>query len=182
MKEQRSMFNLSKPIKATDEQIEYLRAIASFQFSSEISLCLFPQNKTFLIQKSLNTNRIRNILTSDRKLYLVLRAQDNLFSLTEISGEVIKSCSSPPAFRFVIKNDVSQFIREGKNVFCKFVVEADKNIRSGDEVLVVDEQDNLLGVGRAKVSGEEVKQYKRGLAVIVKRGIKNVNQNSSEGD
>ncbi|WP_369611509.1 PUA domain-containing protein [Sulfurisphaera javensis] len=169
-------------MKAQREDLEYLRNIATYQFSYEISSCLFPQDSSFLIQKSLTTNRIRFILTEDKKLYLVLRAQDNLFSLTELSGAVIKSCSTPPTFRFVIRNDVANFIREGRNVFCKFVVNADKNIRAGDEVLIVDENDNLLGVGRAKVSGEEVKQYKRGLAVIVKRGIKNVDQDSFEGN
>ena len=174
MKEKKSMFNLTKPFRAETDEIEYLKNIASYQFSYKIASCLFPDNNVFLIQKSLTTNRIRNVLTEDKKLYLVLRAQDNLFSLTDISGNIIKNCSSPPSFRFIIRSDVAEFIREGRNAFCKFVVDADKNIRAGDEVLLVDENDNLIGIGRAKVSGEEVKQYKRGLAVIVKRGIKNV--------
>lgn len=176
------MFNLSKPTRAEKEEIEYLREIASYQFSAQIAECLFPQDKIFLIQRSINTGRIRNILTEDKRLYLVLRAQDNLFSLTEISGSIIKSCSSPPSFRFIVRSDISNFIREGRNVFCKFVINVDPNIRAGDEVLIVDENDNLLAIGKAKVSGEEVKQYKKGLAVIVKRGIKNVNQDSPEGN
>lgn len=174
MKEKKSMFNLTKPLRAETNEIEYLKSIASYQFSHEIASCLFSDNRTFLIQKSLTTNRIRNVLTEDKKLYLVLRAQDNLFSLTDTSGNIIKNCSSPPSFRFILQSDVAEFIKEGKNAFCKFVVDADKNIRAGDEVLLVDENDNLIGIGRARVSGEEVKQYKRGLAVIVKRGIKNV--------
>ncbi len=91
--------------------------------------------------------------------------------MTEISGMLIKNCTQRPEFRFVVRNEISKFIREGKNVFCKFVVDADENIRYGDEVLVVNEDDELLAIGRARVSGEEVKQYKRGIAVIVKREI-----------
>lgn len=168
------MFNLTKPLKASPYEISYLKSIASYQFSTSVASCLFPDSKAFLIQKSLTTDRIRYVLTEDKKLYLVLRAQDTLFSLTELSGNIIKSCSSSPSFRFVIKSDVASFIKEGRNAFCKFIVNADPNIRAGDEVLLVDEDDNLIGIGRARVSGEEVKQYKKGLAVIVKRGIKNV--------
>ncbi|MBB5253117.1 PUA domain-containing protein [Sulfurisphaera ohwakuensis] len=182
MTEQKSMFNLTKPLKAQKDEINYLRYIAMYQFSLKVASCLFPEDSTFFIQRSLTTNRIRNILTEDKKLFLVLRAQDNLFSITEISGQIIKNCTSPPSFRFIIKNEVAGFIREGRNAFCKFVINSDPSIRAGDEVLVVDEQDNLLAVGRAKVSGEEVKQYKRGLAVIVKRGIKNVYQDNSKGN
>nr|MCG2889120.1 pseudouridine synthase [Sulfolobales archaeon] len=44
--------------------------------------------------------------------------------------------------------------------------------RAGDEVVVVDENDALVAVGKMRVSGEEVKQYKRGVAVNVRRGAK----------
>ncbi|MDT7875953.1 MAG: PUA domain-containing protein [Sulfolobaceae archaeon] len=167
----RNTYNLSAPYKASEKEISYLYDIASYQFSETVSSCLFSAYPYFLIQRSTTTNKIRNILTPDNKLFLVLRAQDNLFSLTEISGMLIKNCTQRPEFRFVVRNEISKFIREGKNVFCKFVVDADENIRYGDEVLVVNEDDELLAIGRARVSGEEVKQYKRGIAVIVKREI-----------
>ena len=172
MKELRSMYNLSEPKPASEYEIKLLKLIASYQFSPEVSDCLFPPHEKFFIQYSTTTGKIRNVLDSNLKLFLVLRAQDYLFSLTENSGLKIKNCSVKPRFRFVVRNDISQFIKEGRNVFCKFVVDADPNIRAGDYILVVNENDELLAVGRAKVSGEEVKQYKRGIAVVVKRVVK----------
>ncbi|BCU70596.1 PUA domain-containing protein [Stygiolobus caldivivus] len=166
------MINLTEAKAASESEIKLLKAIALYQFSPEISECLFPPNEKFFIQYSASTGKIRNILDSNYRLFLVLRAQDYLFSLTEISALIVKKCSQKPKFRFVVQNDISQFIRDGRNVFCKFVLDADNNIRAGDEVLVVNEDDELLAIGRARVSGEEVKQYKRGVAVIVKREIK----------
>jgi uncharacterized protein with predicted RNA binding PUA domain len=166
------MINLTQAKPASYAEIRKLKTIASYQFSSTIADCLFPPDEKFFIQYSIATNKIRNILDHNLRLFLVLRAQDYLFSLTEISGQIIKKCSDKPKFRFVVLNDISQFIKEGRNVFCKFVLESDESIRAGDEVLVVNEDDELLAIGRARVSGEEVKHYKRGIAVIVKREVK----------
>ncbi|AAY80041.1 PUA domain-containing protein [Sulfolobus acidocaldarius] len=163
---------LKAPYEANDEEMRYIYDVLSYQFSPSLSDCIFIKHNKFLIQRSINTDKIRDILTLDRKLFLVLRAQDNLFSITEASGNDIKECSKPPSFRVMIQKEISEFILQGKNVFCKFVVDADPMIRYGDEVLVVDEDDRLLAIGRAKVSGEEIKQYKKGLAVIVKRVVK----------
>ncbi len=59
---------------------------------------------------------------------------------------------------------------EGRNVFAKHVVEADKELRPQDEVIVVDEEDNLVAVGKAVLSGEEMKVFKHGVAVKVRKG------------
>ncbi|WP_345725212.1 PUA domain-containing protein [Saccharolobus caldissimus] len=149
-----------------------LRDIAEYQFDFHIAMSLFPNEKRFLIQRSIKTGKIRNILTENGQLYLVLRAQDMLFSLTLLSAEVIRINSKFPEYRVVIPNNMEQFIREGRNVFAKHVLLADPRIRGGDEVLVVNSDDKLIAIGKAKISGEEMMEYKRGVAVHVKRGVK----------
>lgn len=168
--------NLARPEPLSDWDFEILRGIAAYQFSSrEVSECLFPKKDEFLVQRSLSTGKIRNVLIKDGpKLYLVLRAQDLLFSLTLISATRFKECTKPPKFRVIVPSSVSNFVREGRNVFAKFVIEADPDLRPNDEVLIVDEFDNLLAVGKMRLSGEEVKQYKRGVAVHVKRGAEDL--------
>ncbi|QGA55528.1 pseudouridine synthase [Sulfolobus sp. E5-1-F] len=145
--------------------------MAEYQFDYNISRCLFPEDARFLIQRSLNTKKIRNVLTSEGELYLVLRAQDVLFSLTLLSGGVIKNCSKFPEYRVVIPKNLEEFIKNGRNVFSKHVIAVDKRIRAGDEVIVVNENDELIAIGKAKLSGEEMMEYKRGMAVHVKRGV-----------
>ncbi|WP_338604772.1 PUA domain-containing protein [Sulfolobus tengchongensis] len=145
--------------------------MAEYQFDYSVARCLFPDDHSFFIQRSLSTGKIRNILNNNRELYLVLRAQDVLYSLTLISGSVLKSCTKFPEYRVVVPNDIEEFIKNGRNVFAKHVIEVDRRIRAGDEVLVVNENDKLIAIGKAKLSGEEMMEYKRGMAVHVKRGV-----------
>jgi len=62
-------------------------------------------------------------------------------------------------------------IREGRNVFAKHVVKADPWIRPQDEVIVVNDRRELLAVGRAVLTGSEMTQFKRGIAVKTRRGV-----------
>ncbi|WP_231961238.1 MULTISPECIES: PUA domain-containing protein [Sulfolobaceae] len=158
--------------KAKEEEILYLKEIAEYQFDYDVANALFSSDSTFLIQRSKNTGKIRNIfVNNESNLYLVLRAQDMLFSLTPLSAKVIINSSDFPRHRVVIDSSIESFIREGRNVFAKHVKIADPNIRGGDEVVVVNQNNILVGIGKAKISGEEMMEYKRGVAVHVKRGV-----------
>jgi len=48
---------------------------------------------------------------------------------------------------------------------------APEDIRAKDEVIVADENNRVLAVGRAVLSSEEMTSFKRGVAVKVRRGI-----------
>lgn len=70
----------------------------------------------------------------------------------------------------VVRGDVAECIRAGRNVFAKHVVSADSSIRPQDEVIVVSDRRQLLAVGRAVLAGWEMTQFKRGIAVKTRRG------------
>jgi 7-cyano-7-deazaguanine tRNA-ribosyltransferase len=72
----------------------------------------------------------------------------------------------------VVKDDAIPFNREGKNVFCAFVGECDPDVRPMDEVMVVDGSDNLVALGRALLTREEMFAFRTGIAVKVREGIK----------
>jgi archaeosine-15-forming tRNA-guanine transglycosylase len=61
-------------------------------------------------------------------------------------------------------------VKEGKDLFSKFVVSMDETLRAYEEVLITDREDNLLGVGRLMLSPPEVQAFKRGVAVYCRRG------------
>lgn len=169
--------------EVTKTELEYLVWIAEYQFDADIANCLFSSFSSYFLIYSGSTRRIRYIyviINNEYKLYLILRAQDNLFSLTPSSGKVIKECTKAPKYRVMIDSKVTEFIKRGGNVFCKHVKMVDKNLRAGDEAIITDENDNLLAVGRMKLSGEEILAYKRGVAVIVRRGVGDEHQDSIE--
>jgi predicted RNA-binding protein (TIGR00451 family) len=70
----------------------------------------------------------------------------------------------------MVQSDVAEFIRKGGDVFAKHIARAAETIRPSDEVIVVDESGVLLGVGSALLSGNDMKYFRRGVAVRVRRG------------
>jgi uncharacterized protein with predicted RNA binding PUA domain len=79
-----------------------------------------------------------------------------------------------PPHIVAVRGDVSEFIKAGRNVFAKHVVAAESSIRPRDEVIVVNENRELLAVGRAFLAGFEMTQFKRGIAVKTRRGVGSV--------
>ncbi|MCH1771769.1 MULTISPECIES: PUA domain-containing protein [Metallosphaera] len=146
--------------------LEVLKAIADYQFGIGIGNCLFDQD-SFRIQRSVNTWRIRNVLSKDG-LFLVLRPQDGLFSLTINAGMRLKECAPFPSLRVMVRKEVEDAILKEGNVFAKHVENVDRKLRAGDEALVVNGDDELLAIGKMRLSGEEVMEYKRGVALTVR--------------
>ena len=67
--------------------------------------------------------------------------------------------------RVVVGDEAEPFIKEGRNVFAKFVVDACREIRPYDEVLIVSKEDELLAVGQCLMNRDEMLDFERGVAV-----------------
>ncbi len=76
--------------------------------------------------------------------------------------------------RFVVTvlDGVSDFVAEGKTVFCKHVVSANDKLHAGEDVVVLNQRGELLGVGKSVLPGELMKQFKRGVAVKMRAGVR----------
>ena len=68
-----------------------------------------------------------------------------------------------PLGRYIVK--IGDFLPKG-SLLAPGVVNADEQIRPGDEVIVVGEQ--AFGIGRAKMSGWEMVRSRRGVAVEIR--------------
>ena len=148
-----------------------IRAIANYQFESNVGQILFPEEVE--LTHSRRTGRIRHISLEGR-LLATLRPRDSLFSLTIHGAQRLKTALKPLQLRVVLRKDVEGFIKSGRNLFARHVVTVDKEIRPGSEVVVTNEDDDLLAVGRALLSGIEMLAFKRGVAVKVRRGAEEV--------
>jgi uncharacterized protein with predicted RNA binding PUA domain len=143
--------------------------VADYQFGKGVGAKLFPENVEIAYSK--RTGRIRYIYLNGKRL-ATLRPTDGLFSLS-IKGakRIAENAGSAKCF-VTVQNNVSRFIAEGGDVFAAHIVKADDEIRSKDDVIVVDEGGRVLAVGRSVLSSEEIKSFKVGVAVKVRHGCK----------
>jgi uncharacterized protein with predicted RNA binding PUA domain len=146
-----------------------IRSVANYQFGKETGAKLFPDDVEIVFSK--RTGRIRYVYLKKERL-ATLRPTDGLFSLSITGAKRIAENASSAKSIVVVQNDVSKFIAEGGDVFAVHVLEANPEIRPKDEVVVVDEGGKVLAVGRAILSGEEMKAFKIGVAVKVRRGCR----------
>jgi predicted RNA-binding protein (TIGR00451 family) len=151
-----------------DDAITRVRSTADYQFGRGVGSRLFPENVKILYSR--RTGRIRYVYLDDKRL-ATLRPTDGLFSLSVIGSKRIIENLQSAKCTLVVQNSVSEFIAEGGDVFAAHVVKVDPEIRASDEVIVVDEDTNVLAVGRAVLSADEMGIFKRGVAVKVRRGV-----------
>jgi len=155
-------------LKATWQDLRKLRGIANYQFGKHLGNLLFKGSVQ--VTKSRKTNKMRLIFRDGRHIS-TLRARDGFLALTTDGAAIILRSIRQPPNLVEVRGEVGEFIRAGRNVFAKHVVRADPLIRPQDEVIVVDEKRKLLAVGRAALSGSDMIQFKRGVAVKTRRGV-----------
>ncbi|MCK4895534.1 MAG: pseudouridine synthase [Candidatus Heimdallarchaeota archaeon] len=146
--------------------IKQLRGIADFQFGRGSGDVLFPED--IMIERSRGTKRIKIVYLNGDRL-CSFRVRDGFLVLSISGGE--KLHNSKLGLRVKIIEDVEPFIRKGKSVFAKHVLEADEKISSKEEVLIVNHQDEFIGIGTAKMPGNLMLQMNSGVAVDTRKGI-----------
>jgi 7-cyano-7-deazaguanine tRNA-ribosyltransferase len=144
------------------------RATADMQFGKGAAQVLLDGAVELVTSKK--TGKLRNVLV-DGEHVLSMRAQDGLYTLKTAGAQRLHAAWGSPRLRVVVDEDAAPFAREGKSQFAQFVVDADEDIRPGDEVLVVDQEDELLAVGRALLNRREMLSFQKGVAVKVRKGI-----------
>ncbi|MEW6070462.1 MAG: tRNA guanosine(15) transglycosylase TgtA [Candidatus Thermoplasmatota archaeon] len=148
-----------------DYDFAKISAVANFQFGKNASKALF-ENKAVKIIKSRTTKRIRNVFI-DNEHALSMR-NDGFFTLKPYGARLLHSFFQYPKLRVIVNDEAVEFVKQGRNVFAKFVEFCDEELRPYDDILIVDRNDNLLGVGRAMLNPQEMLRFKRGIAVKVR--------------
>lgn len=149
------------------EDLADLRIVADYQFGAGAGDALFPTDEELRVSRS-TSGRPRQIHVGDDRL--VSYGTDGRFTLGLAGGSRLVAAREGPANRVVVGDESAPFVRDGKNVFAKFVDTVDPEIRPGDEVAVVHENGDLLGVGRAELSADAILDFETGMAVKVREG------------
>ena len=154
-------------VRNSEEDLTRIRSVADYQFGKGVGMTFFPENVNIVFSKK--TGRIRYVYLGDKRL-ATMRPTDGFFSLSVHGAKRIAQSGQLAKCFVTVRADVAKFIAEGGDVFAVHVVMADDEIRAKDEIIVLDEKRKVLAVGRAVLSGEEMKAFRRGVAVKVRRG------------
>lgn len=127
-------------------------------------------------QYSNRTSRLKYVRLDDSKdLLFTFRANGSLAPTITgyrilLSKINLANIHKRPSWSLTVIDGVSEFVSQGRTVFCKHIVYCSDNLRAGQDVVILGENGNILASGRSILSGPTIKQFKRGAAVKVREG------------
>ncbi|MHA1475181.1 MAG: PUA domain-containing protein [Promethearchaeota archaeon] len=148
----------------------HIFSILSYQFNEKFATEFLEPFEKMTFKFSKKTGKMKHIF-NNKVLEANYRPSFGTFSITIDAAKRIFHKIEFPKFRVQVQSDVSEFIADGKSVFAKHVKTIDHNLRIGNEVFIVDEQDNLLAVGKLSLPPKYIPYFKFGSAVNVRQGI-----------
>jgi uncharacterized protein with predicted RNA binding PUA domain len=152
-----------------DAGIPALRTVVAYQYGAGAGRALFPGDEEFRVRRS-TTGRPQQVAREDGQR-LVSVGMDGRLTLGAAGGRRLVDALDHPRARVVVGDESEPFVRDGKNVFAKFVQAVDGDARQGDELAVVHEDGNLLAVGRAELDAQSMLDFEAGMAVKVRDGV-----------
>ncbi|MCW4023392.1 MAG: pseudouridine synthase [Candidatus Bathyarchaeota archaeon] len=150
-----------------DRALQKIRSVADYQFGKGIGMKLFPDDVQ--IDYSKNTGKIRYVYL-ESKLLATLRPTTGMFVLTIEGAKRIVTQVDPLHLWVKLEDFAEPFVAEGRSVFAKHVIDVDQEIRPNEEVVVINQKNEVLAVGRAVLSGPEMLAFNKGVAVNVRHG------------
>jgi len=148
-------------------ELARLRTVADYQFGAGAGTALFPPAEDFEITHS-TSGRPRQVRAEAGRI--VSYGTEGRFTLGLEGGRRLVSALPGPTARVVVGSESEPFVRDGKNVFAKFVRAVDDDVRPNDEVAVVHENGAVLAVGRAELAADAMHDFETGMAVKVRAG------------
>lgn len=154
--------------KINSEDLQKIRCVADYQFGKDVGYQFFPDPVNIVHSK--NTGKIRYIYFEE-ELIATLRPTTGLFILTIAGAKRMIKLVHPLRLFVKVEDYAEPFVAKGRSAFAKHIVESDPEIRPKEEVIVISKKNEVLAVGRALLTGKEMKSFKRGIAVQVRRGV-----------
>jgi len=157
------------PYPAMEGHIERAVRTIDAQFGEGIGRHLLPEDKTIVMNKVSSLDAMYEIIVDGQmlgRLRFEIPIQDYKFILSLEGGRRIGEISRQKWVS--IYDEVLKFLKDGANLLLPGVVGCDSGIQLDDEVWVVDSNGKVVGVGIAKMSGEEMAKSEKGHAVKIR--------------
>lgn len=139
-------------IKGRVKTLHMLRSIARYQFNSKEADALIPDDVKVL-------GRFDKRIMVNGKQIATLHFKNGFYSLNLEGGKILKNINK----KWVKIN----FELKTNTLFSPGVVVADQDIIPGDEVVILKDEE-IVGVGKAILSGKEMEMASKGVAVKVR--------------
>ena len=156
-----SLYNLRMELKnhqrvnRKEKTLHELRSIAMYQFG--------PKAHDFIPENVKTKGMYHKRILSNGKQLALLNKDHGLFRLNLLGGEILKELG--------INVVTIDFDLSTNTVFAPGIVEADHNIIPNDEVVVVRDGE-VVGVGKAIMTGREMEECTNGIGVKIKHRVK----------
>jgi conserved protein with predicted RNA binding PUA domain len=122
---------------------------------------------------SKRTGRIKNF-SIESTLFATLR-KDGGLALSIFGAKMMVKYTQFRENCVIPKDEAIPFISEGRSLFCKHVKWCGKNVKNGSDVVVIDNRDKVLAVGKAICGNKMMEKFDYGVAVKIREGIKSRN-------
>ncbi len=149
----------------SDWYIRKLRAVLMYQWGENAGDIANKEGIQVVFSRS--TGKIRHVTLEDEIIFTVVPTT-GLLTPTFKGGEILLHTNIDSTFLVTMEKDAAEFVAKGRSALAKFVKNASSKLKAGEEVLVVDNESNLLGVGRTLLSGVEMLVFNRGVAVNIR--------------
>jgi 7-cyano-7-deazaguanine tRNA-ribosyltransferase len=142
-----------------------IKAVIEYQFGRNASIHIKKPFGEFS-----KTGLLRKVFDGDVFLGTV-RAHD--FYVIPQPDLALRLFNSLPKgkLQVVAAQEALSFIKKRRALFAKFVMDVDLDIRANEEVLIVNENGELIGSGKAELSAKEMLVFKKGVAVSTRHSF-----------
>ncbi|MHA2423639.1 MAG: PUA domain-containing protein, partial [Candidatus Thorarchaeota archaeon] len=139
------------------------------QFGDGVGRHLLPDEKMIVMNKVSSLDAMYEIIVDGQmlgRLRFEIPHQSYKFILSLEGGRLIGEVGRQKWVS--IYDEVLKFLKDGANLLLPGVVGCDSGIQLDDEVWIVDSSGKVVGVGIAKMSGEDMAKSEKGHAVKIR--------------
>lgn len=144
--------------KSVDIAKERLKKIADFQFGKGAGELLTANAK------------VKKGMIFDKKTNKLIARENKDYGYLELTLEGAERVLPLKKYFAKLSFNPEEIKGRTRNIFCSGIEDACKEIRPGDEVIVL-YKNALIGIGKSLLSGEELVRAKKGLGIVVREFV-----------
>jgi uncharacterized protein with predicted RNA binding PUA domain len=140
-------------------------------YGPKTSDCWPLDELTYEISKK--TGRLKRLYWKGRLLATI--RENGSIALTILGAELLcRNAEFKKRYAVTVSKESEGPVSEGKSVFAKHVISCGDLIKPRLDVPILNAEGKVIAVGQALLSSKMLKQFKRGVAVKVREGLKMV--------